>query len=136
MMQKIQERALRFVLKDSISDYETLLSKGRFDSSQISSLKTMAVEIYKILNGMDPKYLSPLFSQSITPYNLRDENKLIQPLKRTTSFGIKSLAYYGAHLWNILPQDVKGAVTLKNFKTLLRKWVGPTCGCSVCETVI
>ena len=135
-IQKLQERALRFVLKDSTSDYETLLSKGGFDSFRISALKTMAVEIYKILNGMGPKYLSPLLSRSITPYNLRDQNKLIQPLKRTTTFGIKSLAYYGTHLWNILPHDVKGALTLNNFKTLMRKWVGPTCGCSVCNLVI
>ena len=44
-MQKLQERALRFVLKDSISDYKTLLSKGGVDSFRISSLKNMAVEI-------------------------------------------------------------------------------------------
>ena len=135
-MQKLQERALRFVLKDSISDYETLLSKGGVDSFRISSLKNMAVEIYKILNGMDPKYLSALFSKASTPYNLRDDNELIQPLKRTTTYGIKSLAYYGTHLWNTLPHDIKGALTLNNFKTLLRKWVGPTCGCSVCEMII
>ena len=94
-MQKLQERALRFLLKDSISDYETLSSKGGVDSFRISSLKNMAVEIYKILNGMDPKYLSALFSKASTPYNLGDDNKLIQPLKRTTTYGIKSLAYYG-----------------------------------------
>ena len=38
-MQRIQERALRFVLKDSISDYETLLSKGELDSLIISYIK-------------------------------------------------------------------------------------------------
>ena len=119
-MQKHQERALRFVLKDSISDYETLLSKGGVDSYRISSLKTMAVGI-KILNGMDPKYMSALFSKASTPYNLRDDNKLIQPLKRTTTYGIKSLAYYGTHLWYSLPHDIKGALTLNNFKTLLKK---------------
>ena len=134
-MQKLQERALRFVLKDSISDYETLLSKGGVHSYRISSLKTMAVGI-KILNGMDPKYMSALFSKASTPYNLRDDNKLIQPLKRTTTYGIKSLAYYGTHLWYSLPHDIKGALTLNNFKTLLKKWVGPTCGCSVCEMII
>ena len=125
-----------FVLKDSISDYETRLSNGGVDSFRISSLKNMAVEIYKILNGMDPKYLSALFSKASTPYNLRDDNKLIQPLKRTTTYEIKSLAYYGTHLWNTLPHDIKGALTLNNFKTLLRKWMGPTCGCSVCEMII
>ena len=125
-IQKLQERALRFVLKDYTSDHETLLSKGDVDSFRISALKTMAVEIYKILNGTGPKYLSPLLSRSITPYNLRDQNKLMQPLKRTTTFGIKSLTYYGTHLWNRLPNDVKDALILIKFKTLVRKWMGPT----------
>ena len=135
-MQELQDGALRFVLKDSISDYETLLSKGGVDSFRISSLKSMAMEIYKILNGMDRKYLSALFSKASTPYNLRDDNKLIQHLKRTSTYGIESLAYYGTPLWNSLPHDIKGALTLNDFKTLLRKWVGPTCGCSVCEMII
>ena len=132
-IQKLQERALRFGLKDSISDYDT--SNG-VNSFLISSLKTMAVEIYNILNGMNPEHLSPLFSRSTTPYSLRDNNKLIQPIKRTTTYGIKSLAYYGTHLWNLLPLDVKGAITLNNFKKLMRKWAGPTCGCSICDMVI
>ena len=45
-MQKIQERALRFVLKDSVSDYDTLLTKCGIDSFRISSPKSMALEIY------------------------------------------------------------------------------------------
>ena len=56
-MQKIQERALRFVLKDSVSDYESLLSKSGVDSFRISSMKNMAVEINKILNNMGLSYL-------------------------------------------------------------------------------
>ena len=106
-IQKLQERALRFVLKDSTSDYATLLSKSDFDSFRISSVKTMAVEIYKILNGMGPEYLSTLLSKSNVPYQLRDGNKLTQPLKRTSTFGIKSLAYFGTHLWNMLPHHIK-----------------------------
>ena len=134
-MQKIQERALRFVLKDSVSDYDTLLTKCGIDSFRISSLKAMAVEIYKILNDMSPEYLS-LFSKSSIPYSLRDNNKLIQQKMRTTTFGIKSFSYYGAHLWNSLPVDIKNAVTLGNFKTLVKNWQGPTCHCSVCQLII
>ena len=94
-IQKLQERALRFILKDSIFYYETLLSKGDVDSFRISSPKTMAVEIYKILNGINPEYLSPLFSRSTTPYNLRDNNELIQPIKRTTTYGINHWSIMG-----------------------------------------
>ena len=80
-IQKLQERVLRFVLKDSTSDYETLMSKSDFDSFRISSIKTMAVEIYKILNGMSPEYLSSLFSKSNVPYQLRDSNSYPSILK-------------------------------------------------------
>ena len=60
-MQKIQERALRFVFKDSVSDYKSLLSKSAFDSFRILSMKNMDVEIDKILNKMGPGYLSSSF---------------------------------------------------------------------------
>ena len=113
----------------------TLLTKCGIDSIQISSLKSMAVEIYKILNDMSPEYLS-LFSKSSIPYPLRDNNKLIQQKMRTTTFGIKSFSYYGAHLWNSLPVDIKNAVTLGNFKTLVKNWQGPSCHCSVCQLII
>ena len=132
-MQKIQERALRFVLKDSVSDYDTLLTKCGIDSFRISSLKSMAFEIDKILNDMSPEYLS-LFSKSSIPYSLRDDNKLIQ--QKMTTFGIKSFSYYGAHLWNSLPVDIKNAVTFGNFKTLVKNWQGPSCHCSVCQLII
>ena len=135
-MQKIQERALRFVLQDSVSDKETLLAKSGVDSFRIATIKIMAIEIYKILNDMGPDYLSCLFSKSNTPYKLRDDNKLIQPLKRTTTFGIKSFAYFGTHLWNMLPNHIKNSVSLYDFKSLIRKWSGPTCCCSVCTQVV
>ena len=81
------------------------------------------------------KWLS-LFSKFIIPYQLRDDNEFIQPLTRTTSFGIKYFAYFGIHLWNMLPQHIKTSVSLYNFKSLIRKWSGPTCCCSVCTQVV
>ena len=45
-----------------------MMSKSDFDSFRISSIKTMAVEIYKILNDMSPGYLSFLFSKSNVPH--------------------------------------------------------------------
>ena len=85
---------------------------------------------------MGPDYSSCLFSKSNTPYQSRDDNKLIQPLKRTTTFGIKSVAYFGTHLWNMLPNHIKNSVSLYDFKSLIRKWSDPTCCCSVCTQVV
>ena len=69
----------------------------------------MAVEIYKILNGKGPEYLSTLFSDDL--FQLRDGNKLTQPLKRTTTFGIKSVTYFGTHPWNMFPHHIENSVS-------------------------
>ena len=81
-------------------------------------------------------YSSCLFCKSNIPYQLRNDNKLIQPLKRTTTFGIKSVAYFGTHLWNMLPNHIQNSVSLYDFKSLIRKWSDPTCCCSVCTQVV
>ena len=66
----------------------------------------MAVGVDKILNDMSPEYLS-LFSKSSIPYCLWDSDELIQQKMRTTTFGINSVLYCGADLWNSLPVDIK-----------------------------
>ena len=75
---KIQERALRFVLKDHTSSYNDLLLKSGFDSFRIYALKSLMIELFKILEGMTPDYLSELFVKADNPYDTRDKCKLIQ----------------------------------------------------------
>ena len=69
---KIQERALRFVLKDHISDYKNILLKSGFDSFRIYAVKCLMIELFKILEGITPNYLSDLFVKADTPYDTRD----------------------------------------------------------------
>ena len=133
---KIQERALRFVLKDHISDYKNLLLKSGFDSFRIYAVKCLMIELFKILEGITPNYLSDLFVKADTPYDTRDKNKLIQPLKRTTTYGLRSFQYYGAHVWNMLPINIKTAHSLHEFKSLIRPWPGPTCSCHICTALL
>ena len=128
---KIQERALRFVLKDHISDYTNLLLKSGFDSFRIYAVKCLMIELFKILKGITPNYLSDLFVKADNPYDTRDKYKLIQPLKRTTTYGLRSFQYYGAHVWNMLSINIKAAHSLHEFKSLIRSWPGPKCSCHI-----
>ncbi len=50
-LEKIQERALRFVYNDFTSTYSELLSRGDFDMLYLKRLKFMAVEVYKMLTN-------------------------------------------------------------------------------------
>ena len=130
-LEKIQERALRFVLRDSVSCYDELISKAKVDALRVSAVKKMATEIFKILNHISPGYFENYFQKARNSYSLRDNNKLVQP-----SHGIKSFQCYGAHLWNSLPADIKSALSISQFKGLIRKWSGPDCKWSVCIMIL
>ena len=133
---KIQERALRFVLKDHTSSYNDLLLKSGFDSFRIYAVKSLMTELFKILEGMAPDYLSELFVKADNPYDTRDKCKLTQPLKRTTTYGLRSFQYYGSHVWNMLPINIKAAQSLYEFKSFIKSWPGPTCSCQICTALL
>ena len=124
------------VLKDHTSNYKNLLLKSGFDSFRIYAVKSLVIELCKILEGMTPNYLSELFGKADTPYDTRDKFKLIQPLKRTTTYDLRSFQYYGAHVWNMLPVNIKAAQSLREFKSLIRSWPGPTCSCQLCVALL
>ena len=135
-MEKIQERALRFVLKDSRSSYEEMLGNLKVDSIRMNGLKKLSIEIHKLLNGLSPDYLSVIFERSKKPYGVRDNNKLIQPIKKSTNNGLKSFHYFGAHVWKILPTDIKNSLSTCEFKNLIQLWPGPSCNCTVYTLII
>ena len=68
-----------------------------------------------------------LHYSSRNPYNL----KLIRPNQVT--FGSNSLQSTGPQIWNDLPNELKSAENLKNFKVLIKQWNGPECKCSACN---
>jgi hypothetical protein len=48
----LQERALRFVYQDYEASYENLLIKEKMPTQHIRRIRTMALETFKILNGL------------------------------------------------------------------------------------
>ena len=100
---KIQERALRFVLKDHTSNYKNLLLKSGRDSFRIYAVKSLVIELFKFFSRGWHLTICRNSVKADTPYDTRDKFKLIQPLKRRTIYGLRSFQYYGAHVWNMLP---------------------------------
>ncbi len=71
-IEKIQERALRFVYEDYESTYDILLKKkGNHDMLYIGCLRNMATEIFKVLHGSTPIYIRDLFEEKDKIFNLR-----------------------------------------------------------------
>ena len=59
-----------------------------------------------------------MYNKKESPYKLRDPIKVIQPKVKTTTFGLNSLQYNGAKLWNSLPLELKECCDVSQFKTL------------------
>ena len=77
MMEKIQERAIRFVLKDNISDYTTLLSKCKRKTLQHYRSDKIAIQVYKSLHNISPSYVNDIFCEKHMNYNVRKSSVLI-----------------------------------------------------------
>jgi hypothetical protein len=55
-MEKIQERALKFIYNENHSTYEELLARFKLPSLKISHVGTMAFETFKIINKENTSY--------------------------------------------------------------------------------
>ena len=76
--------------------------------------KAKAENMYKILNKMEPKSLTNLFSckSEKTNYHLRDiSSGLCLPKPRTYNMK-NSFMYDGAQLWNSIPKEIREKANL------------------------
>ena len=132
-LEKIQERALRFVYDDHTSSYEILIQRSKLPELHVRRLRTMALETYKILNKQGPTYLHDLVSLKNSEYSFRYTNIVNIPRPRTTRYGLKSFRYAAAKLWNELPDNFRLASSFECFKTLIDAWHGSICKCAACK---
>ena len=116
-LEKLQERALWFVFRDTTSSYESLLERGNFLPFFVYWIRCLSIETYKCCHGLNPDYLNNLFKQSSTKYNLRDSCRREQPKFITFSYGQRKFRYSGSKLWNLLPFSVKNTNDLNIFIT-------------------
>ena len=97
-IEKIQERALRFIYNDSDSSYETLLQNSKLPSLKIQRMRTTALETFKIIHKKSPLFLQDLVTIKNNIYNFRYINTADIPRPRTTKYGKNSFRYEAARL--------------------------------------
>jgi hypothetical protein len=85
-LEKIQERALRFIYNNSDSSYENLLEKSQLPSLRLRRLRSMAIEVFKIINKQTPVYLHDLVTIKKSSYSFRYNNRNICIAKRKQKF--------------------------------------------------
>ena len=113
---KIHERALIIVYKDTHANYEALLKLDNAVSVHQRNLQYLMTEMCKATNSLNPSFISELSKPRDLQYNLRSKNILEIPKVRTTSYGIETAQFIGQRLWQMLPPNVKASPSLIAFK--------------------
>jgi hypothetical protein len=77
-------------------------------------------QIYKIIKGEAPRYLSIILDQFLNPntYNLRNQLLYRQPAAKTTHYS-RSFFPYAIRLWNSIPASTRELDSLSTFKSKL-----------------
>ena len=99
-IEKIQHRALKIIYKDYVSSYEDLMLKANTPTMLNKRLQGILCEVFKSIKGINSKCLNDLFEVKSTSYSLRNDVQVVQPKRRTTNFGLRTVSYLGAKLWN------------------------------------
>jgi hypothetical protein len=135
LIEKIQERGLRYVFNDDSATYRELLNRSERETMQNIRLKQLVIYVYKCIFLKSPKYLHDIFSIKCTPYEMRSSVILEQPKVNTVNNGLLSFSYHGAKLWNQLPNEIKSIPTFMKFKRMVMKYDSQLCTCSYCSFI-
>ena len=103
----LYERALRIVYSDSKSFFEGLLMKDNSFSIHERNIKSLAIEIYKFLNGLSPSFLNNVFHKNISnTYCLQNHKELYSRNPKTVRYRTETVSYMalksGAKLQKLL----------------------------------
>ena len=110
------------------------MEKDESFSIHYQNIQGLATEIFKSLHNLsENNVLNGLFT--VNNNNLRSNGMFSIPSVNTVSKGFNSLKYFGAKIWNSIPEDIKNSDSLNVFKSKIKKWK-PICNCRICTSYI
>ena len=132
---RIHERALRIVYNDYDSSFDKLLEKDNSVTIHHRNIQALAIEIFKVINGISPKFMNEIF-------DLKGESKYCSKFcfksrnVKTTKYGTETLSFLGPKIWYLVPKDIKDSVALDEFKRKIKSWKPVNCPCRICKIFV
>ena len=91
----LHERALRIVYKDTLLSFSDLLRKDDSFTIHERNLQKLAIEMFKIKNGLSPLPMQNLFTVKDYQHDLRSKRAWESHLIRTVKYGNETFSNWG-----------------------------------------
>ena len=134
LINKVQERALRIIYNDQLTNFKSLLSNHNETTIHQRNLQVLMTEIYKIINHIAPAIM--LFEIGENTHTTRYFQVLSNESRRTINYGLETICYRAPFLLEYLPPEYKLANSLNVFKREIKNWKGENFPCRLCKTYV
>ena len=134
---RLHERCLRLIYNDKTSSFEQLLENDNSVSIHHRNIHTLAIEMYKVTNGLLPEIMNEIFQiREKSRYNLRDTSQFTIPPIHSVYNGRESVSFMSPKIWKLIPPAFKQIESLSGFKKAIKEWKPSNCPCRRCKTYI
>ena len=128
----IHERALRIVYKNNVLSFEELLELDKSFKMHHRNIQSLAIELFKIKNNLSVTIMNDIFQPRAVSYNLRSQIDFTRPNLNSEHFGISSLRYIAAKVWDMVSNEMKNVNDNETLKNDFRKSKAVNCHCKLC----
>ena len=134
---RLHERSLCIIYNDKTSTFKELLEKANSVSIHYRNIQALAMEMYKVANGMSPEIMNEIFQlREKSHYNLRyTSESIISPI-HSVCHGSESLSCLGRKIWELIPPVIRQIDTFSGFEKAIKKWKPTNCPCRISKTCI
>ena len=100
------------------------------------NLQRLATEMFKIKSNIAPSFMNNVFPGTHNSKHLRNPPTFQTSNIKSVYNGTETLSFRGPQTWSILPENIKKAQTLSEFRSKVKKWKPKGCTCRLCKTNI
>ena len=136
MINNIHKRALRIVLSDHNSDFETMLRNFNDITIHHRNIQTLMIELFKIKYDRPPPIMDSMLNRRTICYNFRNLQEFQSERKITVFYGLETISYRAPQLWIILTEEFKHRNTISLFKSDVRQRICNECPCRFCKVFV